>query len=174
MQAQRKHSKYTCKLPSHASIKFIASVEIWSNDKHISTVPSAASRLACASMVQAFKGMPSELMAKLCKGLELRHVPANGVICEEDAPGDSMFVVMAGTCTVRALPPPPADTTESHARERNTGSVVVSTSANRTAAPRRKRRVQLGPEEQVHAQRIRACLHNDASIHPDPTSATDT
>lgn len=56
--------------------------------------------------MQAFHDFDRELMARLCKGMHFRHAPAGTVVCEEDERGDSMFVVLAGRCVVRAEPPP--------------------------------------------------------------------
>lgn len=98
-------------------------------------------------MMQAFKALPHDLMAKLCKGMQLQHVPQNGVVVEEDEAGDSMYVVMSGACTVRALPPP---TKPGKVPEGDHGSVAVSTIAA-LPATKQKRRVQLAPEEQVCA-----------------------
>ena len=45
-------------------------------------------------------------MKKICKGITIEQYPTNHLVCEEDEPGDSMFIVLSGQCNVRALPPP--------------------------------------------------------------------
>ena len=95
---------------------------------------------------QAFEALPHELMLRVAKGLELHRVPQNAVVCEEDEPGDCMFVVAAGACTLRAVPP------QAMARSASlpdAGSMVMSTQTLTGTQQRRRRRVQLGPEEQV-------------------------
>lgn len=56
--------------------------------------------------VQAFQDLSDPMMLKVCKGITIESYLANQVVCEEDEPGDSMFIVLSGQCTVRALPPP--------------------------------------------------------------------
>ena len=56
--------------------------------------------------MQAFQDLADPMMKKVCKGITIEKYPANHVVCEEDEPGDSMFIVLSGQCIVRALPPP--------------------------------------------------------------------
>ena len=58
------------------------------------------------SGLQAFREIPSDVFAKLCKGMLFVHLPPQALVCEEDEPGDSMYVIMSGQCEVRATPPP--------------------------------------------------------------------
>jgi hypothetical protein len=46
------------------------------------------------------------MMRKICKGITIEKYPTNHVVCEEDEPGDCMFIVLSGKCVVRAQPPP--------------------------------------------------------------------
>lgn len=57
-------------------------------------------------IVQAFQDLSDPMMKKICKGITIEKYPANQVVCEEDEPGDSMFIVLSGQCIVRAQPPP--------------------------------------------------------------------
>lgn len=66
--------------------------------------PHVFNHLACGT--QAFKEFPLPLLKKLCKGMSLECVKPNTIVCEEDEPSDSMFIVLAGLCQVRAQPPP--------------------------------------------------------------------
>lgn len=50
--------------------------------------------------------MPEHLFLKLCKGMLFTHLPPQSVVCEEDDAGDSMYILMSGTCLVRGKPPP--------------------------------------------------------------------
>eukprot|EP00892_Ulva_mutabilis_P012096 jgi/Ulvmu1/9259/UM050_0008.1 len=62
--------------------------------------------------LQAFQDITPPLLKKLCKGMSLEHVNPNGIVCEEDEPGDSMFVVLSGVCDVRAQAPPEKNATD--------------------------------------------------------------
>ena len=56
--------------------------------------------------LQAFQDLSDPMMKKVCKGITIEKYPANHVVCEEDEPGDSMFIVLSGQCIIRAQPPP--------------------------------------------------------------------
>lgn len=55
---------------------------------------------------QAFQGFPQALLKKVCRGIFLEYVKPNAIVCEEDEPGDSMFIVLSGACDIRAQAPP--------------------------------------------------------------------
>jgi hypothetical protein len=75
--------------------------------------------------LQAFSSFDQELMERLCKGMQLRHARDGTIICEEDERGESMYVVLAGGCTVRADAPPGQPTRQIERYHR--GSVAAST-----------------------------------------------
>lgn len=63
--------------------------------------------------VQAFRALPQPVRAKLAKSCQAVSLPAGAVVFEEDQKGDAMFVVLSGSCQVRARPlaePGQADT----------------------------------------------------------------
>jgi hypothetical protein len=60
--------------------------------------------------------------------MQLQHVPEGGIVCDEDGNGDSMYIVVAGACTVRAQPPPAKP---QPARSHYCGSVIHSTTTAR-------------------------------------------
>jgi hypothetical protein len=55
--------------------------------------------------MQALQELSDAMMKKLCKGITIEKYPANHVVCEEDEPGDSMYIVLSGQCIVRAQRP---------------------------------------------------------------------
>jgi hypothetical protein len=52
--------------------------------------------------LQAFKRLPADVCQRLASGATFASVAPGSVLVEEDAPGDCMFVVMSGSCQVRA------------------------------------------------------------------------
>jgi hypothetical protein len=98
-------------------------------------------RLIISQCAQALHELPRELVLKLCKGMQLQHVPQDGIICEEDGMGDCMYIVVAGACTVRAQPPPAKP---QPAQSQYCGSVVHSTMAQPHAHS-----VGMNPEDKV-------------------------
>ncbi|GIM11372.1 hypothetical protein Vretimale_14896, partial [Volvox reticuliferus] len=54
--------------------------------------------------MEAFKKLPVDMIRRLASDCAHVRVPAGRVLFEEDAPGNSMYVVISGRCQVRARP----------------------------------------------------------------------
>jgi hypothetical protein len=69
-------------------------------------IAAAADQVCKRDCLQAFADLTEPMMRKVCKGMTIEQFTANQVICEEDEPGDSMYIVLSGQCVVRAQAPP--------------------------------------------------------------------
>ena len=64
--------------------------------------------------LQAFKEIPKDVFARLCKGILFAHLPPRALVCEEDDPSDCMYIIVSGQCDVRAKAPPTQGTKEDY------------------------------------------------------------
>jgi hypothetical protein len=54
--------------------------------------------------LQAFRALPQAVRAKLAKSCQAASLPAGAIVFEEDQKADAMYVVLSGSCQVRARP----------------------------------------------------------------------